>query len=77
VSRELNPGRSHWCIVLADDHAPEWVPYSALELRSVPVQYGCLSGTVTLLHQALHRATSIAPTWPQGEIRQKIGLSLT
>ncbi len=46
---ELGSGRSHWCIVVADDHAPEWVPY------------GCLGGSATLLRQALHRAASIAP----------------
>ena len=54
MSRELDPGRSHWCIVLAADTAPEWMPYGSLELRSVPVQYGCLGGTVTLLQRALY-----------------------
>jgi len=58
---ELGSGRSHWCIVVADDHAPEWVPYGALNLHSLPVQYGCLGGSATLLRQALHRAASIAP----------------
>src|SRR5580692_5334912 len=61
MSRELDPGRSHWCIVLAADTAPEWMPYGSLELRSVPVQYGCLGGTTTLLQRALHRAAAIAP----------------
>jgi mannose-1-phosphate guanylyltransferase len=61
MSRELDSKRSNWCIVVADDTAPEWMPYGALELRSVPVQYGCLGGTVTLLQRALHRAASIAP----------------
>lgn len=58
-----DPGsrQSHWCIVVADDHAPEWVPYGVLNLHPVPVQYGCLGGSATLLHQALHRAASIAP----------------
>lgn len=59
--RELDPAGSKWCVVVGDDHAPEWVAYGALELRSVPVQYGCLGGTSTLLHSALHRAASIAP----------------
>jgi hypothetical protein len=31
--------RSRWSIVVADDPAPEWAPYGALELKSVPVQY--------------------------------------
>ena len=59
--RELDSTRSHWCIVLADDTAPEWMPYGALELRSAPVQYGCLDGAATLLQRALHRAASIVP----------------
>jgi mannose-1-phosphate guanylyltransferase len=48
--------------VIADDKGPEWVPYGALELRSAPVQYSCLGGSVTLLQRALHRAASIAPS---------------
>jgi mannose-1-phosphate guanylyltransferase len=59
--RELDPAKSKWCVVVAGDHAPEWVAYGALELRSAPVQYGCLGGSSTLLHDALHRAASIAP----------------
>src|SRR5271170_8201442 len=54
--------RSRWSIVVADDPAPEWVPYWALELRSVPVQYCRLGDSATLLHRALHRAASVAPT---------------
>lgn len=61
MTRELDSRRSNWCIVIADDKAPEWVPYGALDLRSAPVQYGCLGKPVTLLHGALHRAASIAP----------------
>jgi mannose-1-phosphate guanylyltransferase len=61
MTRELESRRSHWCIVVADDHAPEWVPFDSLEPRSAPVQYACLGGPVTLLHRALHRAASIAP----------------
>jgi mannose-1-phosphate guanylyltransferase len=48
--------------VIADDHSPEWVAYGALDGRPAPVQYGCLGGSATLLHLALHRAASIAPT---------------
>jgi hypothetical protein len=62
IAAEIEPRKSHWCIVVADDHAPEWAPYGALDLHSVPVQYGCLGGSATLLHRALHRAASIAPT---------------
>ncbi len=57
----IEPKSSNWCIVIADDDAPEWAPYGALELRSVPVQYGYLGGSKTLLHLALDRAASIAP----------------
>ena len=60
--RELDTRRSHWCVVVADDHAPDWLARGALELRAAPVQYGCLGGSATLLHQALHRAASVAPT---------------
>jgi mannose-1-phosphate guanylyltransferase len=52
---------SHWCIVVADDRAPEWVAHRSLEHRPAPVQYGCLGGSATLLQLALRRAASIAP----------------
>jgi hypothetical protein len=58
----IEPRKSNWCIVTADDCSPEWVPYGALELHGVPVQYGCLGGSETLLHRALQRATSMAPS---------------
>jgi hypothetical protein len=61
MDRELAAARSTWCVVVADDHAPEWVAYEALDLHSAPVQYGRLGASSTLLHGALHRATSIAP----------------
>jgi len=54
--------RSHWCLVIADDRAPEWAPYGSLDLEPAPVQYSCLGGSASLLHRALHRAASIAPT---------------
>jgi hypothetical protein len=53
--------RSHWCIVVADDRAPDWVPYGSVDLQPTPVQYSCLGGSATLLHRALHRAAAIAP----------------
>ena len=61
----LIPGesrRSRWCIVVADDHGPEWAPYDSLELGSAPVQYCRLGDSSTLLHRSLRRAASIAPT---------------
>ncbi len=60
--REFEGRKSHWCIVIADDHAPDWVAYGAPELLPAPVQYGSLGGSATLLHLALQRAASIAPT---------------
>lgn len=35
-----------WAIVVADERRPEWVPHSALELKSVPVQYCRLGESV-------------------------------
>jgi mannose-1-phosphate guanylyltransferase len=46
--------RNRWCVVIADDHGPEW--------RSLPVQYCRLRETSTLLQKALRRASKIAPT---------------
>jgi mannose-1-phosphate guanylyltransferase len=59
--REFEGRKSHWCIVIADDHAPNWVAYGASAFRPAPVQYSCLGGSATLLHLALHRAVEIAP----------------
>jgi hypothetical protein len=41
MTRELDSRRSHWCIVVTDDKAPEWVPYGALDLasRANPLPY--------------------------------------
>jgi mannose-1-phosphate guanylyltransferase len=54
--------KSQHCIVIADEPSPQWVAYDALDLRPAPVQYRSLGGSATLLHLALHRAASIAPT---------------
>jgi hypothetical protein len=62
MDKEFEGRKSHWCIVIADDHAPDWVAYEALDCRPAPVQYSCLGGSATLLHLALHRAASTAPT---------------
>lgn len=62
MAREIEGRKSHWCIVIADDQSPDWVGYGALDWRRAPVQYSCLGGSATLLHLALHRAASIAPT---------------
>jgi len=61
IAAEPAPRRSQWCIIIADDHAPEWAPYGSLDLEPTPVQYSCLGGSATLLHRALHRAAAIAP----------------
>jgi mannose-1-phosphate guanylyltransferase len=62
MDKEFEGRKSHWCIVIADDHAPACVMDGALDWRPGPVQYSCLGGSATLLHRALHRAASIAPT---------------
>ena len=62
MDKEIEGRKSHWCIVIADDHAPAGAMHGALDWRPTPVQYSCLGGSATLLHRALHRAASIAPT---------------
>ena len=54
--------RKHWCIVIADDHGPEYVPTIAGAARSSPVQFCGFGEPTTLLQKALHRARHIAPT---------------
>ena len=51
-----------WCIVIADDHGPEYVPSIAGTAKSSPVQYCGFGEPTTLLQKALHRAKQIAPT---------------
>lgn len=54
--------RSHWCVVVADDLGPEWVPAASRSNESTSVQYCGLGEPATLLQRALHRAARIAPT---------------
>jgi hypothetical protein len=58
---EAKKGKA-WCIVVADDHGPEYVPSIAGIAKSSPVQYCGLGEPATLLQKALHRAKQIAPT---------------
>ena len=51
-----------WCIVVADDHGPEWAPLMRAGERPSPVQYARLGGSSTLLQRALARAARIVPT---------------
>ena len=51
-----------WCIVVADDHGPEYVPSIGGTAKSSPVQYCGFGEPMTLLQKALHRAKQIAPT---------------
>ena len=51
-----------WCIVIADDHGPEFVPSIAGSAKESPVQYCGFGEPTTLLQRALHRAKQIAPT---------------
>jgi hypothetical protein len=52
--------RKPWCIVVADDHGPEYVPSVADEVRTQPVQYCGFGEPTTLLQKTLHRARHIA-----------------
>ena len=58
--RCANKGKP-WCIVVADDHGPEYVPSVAGAAKSSPVQYFGFGEPTTLLQRALHRARQIAP----------------
>ena len=50
-----------WCIVVADDHGPEYLPSVSGAAKSHPVQYCGFGEPTTLLQRALHRARQIAP----------------
>jgi hypothetical protein len=50
-----------WCIVVADDHGPEYVPSMTGIAKSSPVQYCGFGEPTTLLQRALHRAKQVAP----------------
>jgi hypothetical protein len=50
--------RSRWCIVLADEHGPDWGTGLG---GPAPVQYCPLAKAATPLQRSLHRATAIAP----------------
>jgi mannose-1-phosphate guanylyltransferase len=52
----------NWCIVVADDHGPEWAPTMQLGDRPSAVQYSRLGGSSTLLQRAMRRAARMAPT---------------
>jgi len=59
---DTNSGkRRDWCIVVADDHGPEYVPSIAGVASTSPVQYCGFGEPTTLLQKALHRALKIAP----------------
>ena len=62
MDKESEGRKSRWCIVIADDRAPDSAMHGVLDRRPMPVQYSCLGSSATLLHRALHRAASIAPT---------------
>jgi hypothetical protein len=49
-----------WCIVVADDHGPEWAPTVQFGERPSPVQYSRLGGSSTLLQRAMRRAARMA-----------------
>jgi hypothetical protein len=49
-----------WCIVVADDHGPEFVPSTTGVAKMSPVQYCGFGDPATLLQKAMHRALRIA-----------------
>jgi mannose-1-phosphate guanylyltransferase len=51
----------NWCIVVADDHGPEWAPNVQLGEKPSPVQYSRLGKSSTLLQRTMQRAASVAP----------------
>jgi mannose-1-phosphate guanylyltransferase len=51
----------HWCIVVADDHGPEYVPTLSGAAKQWPIQYCGLGEPATLLQKALRRARQIVP----------------
>jgi mannose-1-phosphate guanylyltransferase len=52
--------KMRWCVVVADDHGPEWAPAIQIGEQPSPVQYSRLGESSTLLQRALQRATRIA-----------------
>jgi mannose-1-phosphate guanylyltransferase len=54
-------GRKAWCVVVADDHGPEYVPAITGVAKTSPVQYCGFGEPTTLLQKALHRAMKMAP----------------
>jgi hypothetical protein len=59
VVKSSGAAKSHWSIVVADDHGPDWA--TAAEGLPAPVQYCALENGITPLQRALHRAADIAP----------------
>jgi mannose-1-phosphate guanylyltransferase len=52
--------RKCWCVVVADDHGPEFVPSASGVAKMSPVQYCGFGDPTSLLQKALHRAMRIA-----------------
>jgi len=52
--------RKAWCVVVADDHGPEFVPLTTGDVKMSPVQYCGFGDPVTLLQKTMHRALRIA-----------------
>jgi mannose-1-phosphate guanylyltransferase len=56
----LSSSNLHSCIVIADDHEPDWAPAVHCDAQPGPVQYSRLGSSPTLLQKALIRASRIA-----------------
>ena len=51
---------SRWCVVVADDHGPEWAQPVGSTESSLPIQYCCLGKSGNLLQRAIQRASRVA-----------------
>lgn len=51
--------KTHWCIVSADDHGPDWSPNAAPEGQRAPAQYCSLVESATPLQTAIARAARL------------------
>jgi hypothetical protein len=59
VFKQVEPPKSRWCIVVADEHGPDWA--IGVEPTPAPAQYCRLGERATPLQRSLHRALAIAP----------------
>jgi hypothetical protein len=59
LPKQLETTKSRWCIVVADDHGPDWA--IGMEDDPAPAHYFLLGNGATPLQKSLHRAAALAP----------------